>query len=68
MTGIERAIKEAGGPTALGDLVGTTQQFIQSAKQKGYLPLERAKIASDAYGIPLIDLVRPDIADAMRRS
>ena len=68
MTGIEQAIKQAGSVMALADLIQTTPQFVTNSKRKGYLPLERAKIVQDAYGIPLRELVRKDIADAMNRA
>jgi hypothetical protein len=67
MTAIDQAIEKAGGREQLAALIGTTPQFITNSKRKGYLPLERAKIVADTYGIPLIELVRKDIADAMRR-
>lgn len=66
--GIEKAITAAGGEQQmLGDALGVTKQFINTSLRKGYLPLDKAKVAADLYGIPLIELVRSDIADAMRR-
>lgn len=65
-TGIKRAVSAAGSERKLGDALGVTQQFIGKSVRKGWLPLERAHTASQLYGIELVDLVRPDIAAAMR--
>lgn len=64
--GINRAIEAAGSEEILADQLGVSQQFINKSKKKGFLPIERARIAADLHGIPLIDLVRADIAAAMR--
>jgi hypothetical protein len=64
--GVKRAIVAAGSQAALGDALGVTKQFIGKSERKGWLPLERAQTASQLYGIALVDLVRPDIAAAMR--
>lgn len=63
---IQEAIDKAGSQAALGDQIKTSKQFVGKAVQQGWLPLEKAKIVHDLYGIPLVDLVRDDIADAMR--
>lgn len=65
MNGVEKAIKQAGTLKALGNLIGTSPEFVFKSAKKGYLPLERARIASDTYGIPLVELVRPDIRRAI---
>lgn len=68
MTGIEKAIQAAGSGDLLAEALGVTPQFITNSKRKGYLPLERAKAVAEMHAIPLIELVRPDIADAMKRA
>lgn len=63
---IQQAIAAAGSQAKLATDLGVSQQFIDKAEKQGWLPLERAKAANALYGIPLVDLVRDDIASAMR--
>lgn len=60
-TGIDRALAAAGGgPEAykrIAELLGTSLNFVYLSKRRGYFPPERARMISDAYGIPLTDLV-----------
>lgn len=72
--GVQRAVEKAAGEggtfyqgaKAIADLFGVNVQFIYAAaRKKGYLPLERARIVSDTYGIPLADLVKADIRAAL---
>ncbi len=69
MNGIEQAVNKAGenGVTVIAELIGTSPQFVSMSKRRGWLPLDKAQIVSDTYGIPLPDLVRKDIAAALRR-
>lgn len=64
--GIDRAIEAAGSIHELGRQLGVSAQFIHKSKKKGHLPVDRARQVVELYGIPLIDLVRGDIASAMR--
>lgn len=63
---IEKAVEKAGSQAALAEQIGVKPQFLTKALRQGWLPLDRAKVVNDLYGIPLVDLVRNDIADAMR--
>lgn len=63
---IQQAIDAAGSQAKLATDLSVSQQFIGKALKQGWLPLEKAKIANGLYGIALIDLVRDDIASAMR--
>jgi hypothetical protein len=63
---IRQAVDQAGGYQPLADQLSCTKQFVHASEQRGWLPLEKAKIVSGLYGIALVDLVRSDIADAMR--
>lgn len=71
--GVQRAIeKAAGGGTfyqgalAIATLLGVKIQFLYAAaNKKGYLPVERARVVSDTYGIPLADLVKADVRAAL---
>jgi hypothetical protein len=64
--GITAAVDKAGSQAKLAEQIGVRPQFITKALRQGWLPMEKAKIVNDLHGIPLIDLVRADIADAMR--
>lgn len=70
--GIERAIDTAGGGAegckAVAQLLGTSVQFIYNSRRKGYLPIDRARVIADTYGVPLADLVRADVREALRNS
>jgi hypothetical protein len=50
---------------ALADVLGITYQAVAKFEQQGYLPLARAKVVASRYSIPLRDLVRKDIREAM---
>lgn len=69
MTGVETAIEKAGGGPAgkkqLASLFGTTVQFVDNCKRKGWFPLERARQVADVYGMPLADLVKSDLRDVL---
>ena len=64
-TGVKRAIDAAGGKQQLADSWGITYQAVDKFDRQGYFPLERAKRAAEQFSIPLRELVRPDIRDAM---
>lgn len=68
-SGVEQAIDKAGGGTkgkqAIAELLGVTEQAINNFSRKGWFPLERARQVADVYGLPLADLVRPDIRQAL---
>jgi hypothetical protein len=68
MNGVQRAVEAAGenGVTRIAEQIATTTQFVSMSKRRGWLPLEKARIVSELYGIPLADLVRADIASALR--
>lgn len=67
--GLEKAVKAAGGEqTMLAVALQVTPQFINTSLRKGYLPLSKAQMVADMYGIPLVDLVRDDIRAAMLRN
>ncbi len=50
---------------AIRDLLGVTTQAMHQFVQQGWFPLERAKVIAGTYDVPLRDLVRPDIREAM---
>lgn len=58
-------IEKAGGAQALADLWDVTWQAINGFERKGWLPLPRARDAATRFDMPLRDLVRPDIREAI---
>jgi DNA-binding transcriptional regulator YdaS (Cro superfamily) len=66
MTGIERAIDLAGGETALGELLGVSQQAINKMKRKGYVTLQRAEQIANNFPIEVSQLVDPEVVRLMK--
>lgn len=63
MTGIERAIAEAGSETALGEQLGVSQQAVNKMKQRGFFPTDRARQVHGLYpDIPMRTLIDPELA------
>lgn len=63
-TGVDKALRKAGDgditPSSfikIAALLGVKKQFIYTCRRKGFFPPERARVVSDAYGIPLSELV-----------
>lgn len=44
---------------------GVSVQALYDFERKGYLPFERAKVASERWSLPLRELVKPDLRAAM---
>lgn len=71
MSGVNQAIEKAGkgdvaeGKRQIATALGITPQAISNFERKGWFPLERARQVSELYGIPLADLVRPDIRQTL---
>jgi len=67
--GVDIALDAAGGgPEAykrLAELLDITLPAIYRFRRKGWFPLERAKIVAEKYNLPLSDLVRGDIREAL---
>lgn len=62
--GVDQALRKAGDGTItpesykkIAELLGVKLQFIYTCRRKGFFPPERARVVSDAYGIPLSELV-----------
>ena len=64
-SGVKRAIEAEGGKQQLADRWGVTYQAIDKFDRQGWFPLERARQAADQFAIPLRDLVRSDIREAL---
>jgi len=74
--GVDAALKKAGGDgditpesyKKIADLLGVKLQFIYTCRRKGFFPPERARMVSDAYGVPLAELVSPQVAALLNTS
>lgn len=68
---VNRAIAAAGngdvteGRRNLSAFFDVKVQALDGFRRKGYFPLDRAKAVAERYGLPLRELVRPDIRAAM---
>lgn len=70
--GVDAALKKADPATngditpesykKIAELLGVKLQFIYTCRRKGFFPPERARVVSDAYGVPVSDLVSPQVA------
>lgn len=60
--------ENASGLQFLADSWGVSYQAVRNFKRQRWMPLERAKQASAEFGVPLRDLVRSDIRDALDHS
>lgn len=49
----------------LARLWGITPEALYAFERQGYLPFERAKTAADRWGLPLRELVKPEIRQAI---
>lgn len=65
MTGMDKAIAQAGSQTALGEMLGVTQQAINKWQRRGWAPLARARQIAQSFPIALKELVDPDTAELM---
>jgi len=65
-TGIEEAIRIAGGQSAMADAEGVTQQAVSGWRKQGYAPRKRAEGIAERTGVPVDRLVDPRIAKLFR--
>lgn len=66
-TGIEAAVRAAGSQEALAELLGVTQQAVSSWVKRGWPPDERIVEISALTGIAPELLVKPTIAEALKK-
>jgi hypothetical protein len=62
---IDTVSAAAGGDLALAEFFAVKPQAISGFRKKGWLPLDRAKAAAERFGLPIRDLVRGDVREAM---
>ena len=65
MTGIEQAIYNAGGQSALARLIGCSQQNVGFWLRQGYCPAERVVEVEQATGVPRVRLINPKLIDLL---
>ena len=63
---IRRAIKEAGGQSALGRACGVSQEAVRRWLERGQVPAERLVAIETATGVPREEL-RPKLYKRARR-
>ena len=56
MSGIAKAVRKAGGETALADKVGTSRQQVQYWQRIGYVPAGWVIAVYDASGVSVHEL------------
>ena len=61
VSGIQRAVKIAGGQVNLAKTLGVSQQYISLAVRQGYISPDRALEIEMEYGIPRQELVNPKL-------
>ena len=62
MTGIEKAVKIAGGASALAHKLDVTHQAVYVWLRKGWVPPRRALEIEKLFGVPRIDLFKPELS------
>jgi hypothetical protein len=65
LSGIQRAVKLAGGQNELGAMIDVTQQNISKWVISGYAPVDRAIQISELFDIPARQLVSPKIQSVL---
>jgi hypothetical protein len=69
--GVDLALDKAGGgPEAFKRIADLFEPpisvpAIYKFRRQGWFPFDRAKVVAQAYGLPLADLVRADIREAL---
>jgi DNA-binding transcriptional regulator YdaS (Cro superfamily) len=58
---LRRAVDFAGGATQLAHTLGVSHQVVHKWLKRGWVSPKRATELSGLYGIPAIDLIRPEL-------
>lgn len=64
-TGIDKAVIDAGGQTALAKRLGVSRQIVSKWQKRGYPPQARVVEIESEYGIDRRDLLDPRLADLL---
>lgn len=62
-TGIEHAVRIAGGQKAFAEALGVTQQAVGQWVKKGHAPAGRIVEIEALFGVPRASLIDPKLAD-----
>ena len=62
MTGIKRAIDTAGGANPLAHKLGVSHQAVYVWLRNGWVPSQRALEIEKLFGIPRVELFKPELA------
>lgn len=68
LSGVDQAIKRAGGQVALALQLGVSQQAISIWRRQGWVPLRRISEIESQFGIPRAELLNPTILDVVTPS
>ncbi len=63
--GVQKTIAAAGTQRVVFEAFGVSQQALRQWINAGHFPLERAKEAHQRWGVPLRELVSPEVREAM---
>jgi DNA-binding transcriptional regulator YdaS (Cro superfamily) len=64
-SGVDQAIKRAGGQVALAAQLGVSQQAISVWRRRGWVPLRRVAEIEAQFGVPRAELLNPTVLDAV---
>ena len=65
LSGIARAIQDAGSQEQLATRLGVSKQAVQKWAKRGYAPPQRIVEIETEFGIPKRDLLDPRLADLL---
>ncbi len=64
-TGVQEAIRVAGGQRQLGEMVGASQQAVAKWARKGWVPVGRVIEVEQVTGVKRDRLVKPQLANLL---
>lgn len=64
-TGIQAAIRQAGGQSNLAEALGMSQQAVSLWLRRGYVPPRHIVQIETLYGVPRSRLINPRIAEIL---
>lgn len=66
MTGIQKAVNQAGGQAALARLLGVKRQSVQQWVTRGWPPTSRILEIEAQLGVPRSELIEPRLRDLVK--
>lgn len=64
LSGVDKAVLLAGrdGRAVLASTLGVSRQAIHQYVQQRWMPIDRARVVHQLFGIPMVELVKPETA------